>query len=91
MIGPKPSKPLSSSRCGPRVRVARCSPQDDCSDGGVVEDEATLVQVALIWLAHMGIDRAAGFGFKYGDADFQDTHIGRTAYRLKTGLIARPG
>jgi len=44
---------------------------------GVIEGEATLVQVALIWLAHIGIDRALGLGFKYVDADFQDTHLGR--------------
>ncbi len=44
---------------------------------GVIKDEATLVQIALIWLAHIGIDRAVGLGFKYDDSDFQDTHLGR--------------
>jgi len=44
---------------------------------GVIGDESTLVQVGLIWLAHIGIDRAVGLGFKYADADFQDTHLGR--------------
>ena len=44
---------------------------------GVIGDEATLVQVALIWLAHIGIDRAVGLGFKYADAEFQDTHLNR--------------
>jgi len=44
---------------------------------GVISDEATLVQVALIWLAHIGIDRALGFGFKYADAEFQETHLSR--------------
>jgi hypothetical protein len=44
---------------------------------GVISDESTLVQVSLIWLAHIGIDRAAGFGFKYADAEFQDTHLNR--------------
>ena len=44
---------------------------------GVIEGEPTLVQVGLIWLAHIGIDRAVGLGFKYEDADFQDTHLGR--------------
>jgi len=32
------------------------------------------VQVALIWLAHIGIDRALGFGIKYPTV-FQDTHL----------------
>ncbi len=31
---------------------------------------------ALIWLAHLGIDRAAGFGLKY-PSGFKDTHLGR--------------
>ena len=31
--------------------------------------------VALIWLAHIGFDRAAGFGLKYASA-FGDTHLG---------------
>lgn len=44
---------------------------------GVIGDESTLVQVALIWLAHIGIDRAAGLGFKYPDSEFQDTHLSR--------------
>jgi Domain of unknown function (DUF4260) len=34
----------------------------------------TGVQVALIWLAHIGIDRALGFGIKYPTV-FQDTHL----------------
>ncbi len=32
--------------------------------------------VALIWLAHIGMDRALGYGLKY-DTDFKDTHLGR--------------
>jgi Domain of unknown function (DUF4260) len=31
--------------------------------------------VALIWLAHIGIDRALGYGLKY-DAGFSFTHLG---------------
>jgi hypothetical protein len=34
------------------------------------------VAVALIWLAHIGIDRALGYGLKY-DAGFAFTHLGR--------------
>jgi uncharacterized membrane protein len=44
---------------------------------GVIGDEQTAIQIALIWLAHIGIDRAVGLGFKYPDADFQDTHFNR--------------
>jgi hypothetical protein len=31
-------------------------------------------QIALIWIAHIGIDRALGFGLKYPDA-FKHTHF----------------
>lgn len=34
------------------------------------------VQLGLIWLAHIGIDRAIGYGLRYPDA-FQDTHLQR--------------
>jgi hypothetical protein len=32
--------------------------------------------VALIWLAHIGMDRALGYGLKY-ETGFADTHLGR--------------
>ena len=35
-----------------------------------------LVPIALIWLAHIGFDRAMGYGLKYPGA-FGDTHLGR--------------
>jgi len=31
--------------------------------------------ICLIWLAHIGMDRALGFGLKFPSA-FQDTHLG---------------
>ena len=34
------------------------------------------IAVALIWLAHCGIDRALGYGLKY-EAGFGFTHLGR--------------
>lgn len=33
-------------------------------------------ELALIWTAHVGFDRALGFGLKYPTA-FGDTHLGR--------------
>ena len=33
------------------------------------------LQLALIWAAHIGMDRALGYGLKYGDA-FKHTHLG---------------
>jgi hypothetical protein len=35
-----------------------------------------LIQIALIWAAHVGIDRALGLGLKY-TAGFGITHLGR--------------
>ena len=32
--------------------------------------------LALIWLAHIGMDRAVGYGLKYASG-FKDTHLGR--------------
>lgn len=39
--------------------------------------------VALVWLAHIGMDRALGYGLKY-DSDFKDTHLGRIGSRQET-------
>ena len=43
---------------------------------GLVAEADVAVQVALIWLAHIGVDRFAGYGLKY-PTSFKDTHIGR--------------
>jgi hypothetical protein len=43
---------------------------------GVLADTSWCVQLALIWLAHIGIDRLLGYGLKYPTA-FKDTHLSR--------------
>lgn len=43
---------------------------------GVVSDTDAAVQVGLIWMAHIGVDRAVGYGLKYGNA-FRETHLQR--------------
>jgi hypothetical protein len=40
------------------------------------EDKARLLTFALIWLAHIGFDRAIGYGLKY-PTSFKDTHLQR--------------
>ena len=35
-----------------------------------------MLSIALIWFAHIGIDRALGYGLKYVSS-FKDTHLGR--------------
>ena len=43
---------------------------------GVVFGELFAQVLASIWLAHIGLDRAIGYGLKYA-TDFKDTHLGR--------------
>ena len=43
---------------------------------GVVGGYETAVQVALIWSAHIGVDRLLGYGLKY-PTSFKDTHLQR--------------
>jgi hypothetical protein len=43
---------------------------------GVLADRSFAVQLALIWLAHIGVDRLVGYGLKYPTA-FEDTHLQR--------------
>jgi hypothetical protein len=43
---------------------------------GVLAGSDLAVQVALIWLAHIGADRLLGYGLKY-PTGFKDTHLQR--------------
>jgi hypothetical protein len=43
---------------------------------GVVGGYDTAAQLALIWLAHIGLDRLLGYGLKY-PTGFRDTHLQR--------------
>ena len=40
------------------------------------QSQPLVVALALIWLAHIGVDRLVGYGLKYDD-HFQHTHLGR--------------
>lgn len=52
--------------------------------GWWLDQDSTMIHIlrdlgsftALIWLAHIGFDRAVGYGLKYASA-FKDTHLGR--------------
>lgn len=48
--------------------------------GGVVGGSTLAVSIALIWFAHIGVDRLLGYGLKYPTA-FGDTHLGRIGHR----------
>ena len=41
---------------------------------GYIAQSEIAVQFSLIWIAHIGVDRAMGFGLKYGSV-FKDTHL----------------
>jgi hypothetical protein len=43
---------------------------------GILGGYAIALQVALIWLAHIGVDRLLGYGLKY-PTGFKDTHLQR--------------
>ena len=43
---------------------------------GVLGSADLAVQLALIWLAHIGADRALGYGLKY-PTGFKDSHLQR--------------
>ena len=43
---------------------------------GVLGGYDTAIQLALIWLAHIGMDRMLGYGLKY-PTGFKDTHLQR--------------
>lgn len=45
---------------------------------GHLTGAAVVVSVALVWVAHIGFDRALGYGLKY-PSDFHDTHLRRVA------------
>ena len=40
----------------------------------------TALYVSMIWFAHIGFDRALGYGLKYG-SDFHKTHLGKIGSR----------
>ncbi|MFO4643396.1 DUF4260 domain-containing protein [Vibrio cholerae] len=48
----------------------------------VVSNEV-IMAVSLIWFAHVGFDRALGYGLKYGSS-FHDTHLGKIGIKSNT-------
>ena len=43
---------------------------------GLIVDAETAAQLGLIWLTHIGVDRAVGYGLKY-PTGFKHTHLQR--------------
>ena len=59
---------------------------------GHLSGSATAIAVALIWIAHIAIDRALGYGLKLSTG-FQDTHLGRIGRKQQRpqSLTRSPG
>ena len=43
---------------------------------GVLADAELAIEIGLIWIAHIGVDRALGYGLKY-PTKFKETHLQR--------------
>src|SRR5918997_4100238 len=43
---------------------------------GLLGGSSLALMVALVWFAHIGMDRLVGYGLKY-PTEFKDTHLGR--------------
>ena len=50
---------------------------------GLAAGEPLMVSLGIIWLAHIGIDRALGYGLKY-QAGFGFTHLGHIGKGAET-------
>ena len=56
---------------------------------GVVADTDSAIALALIWLTHIGVDRAIGYGLKY-PTGFKDTHLQRVETSRSTAGSGAP-
>jgi hypothetical protein len=48
---------------------------------GLALSQPLMASLAIIWLAHIGMDRAVGYGLKY-QAGFGFTHLGRIGTKM---------
>jgi Domain of unknown function (DUF4260) len=51
---------------------------------GVISGADVAVQLALIWMTHIGVDRAIGYGLKY-PTSFKETHLQRVGWAKDDG------
>lgn len=81
-LGLAPDLSAAGYLAGPRVGAAAY----DCAHTyvlpvalaatGALAGSDTAVQLGLIWLTHIGVDRSIGYGLKY-PTGFKDTHLQR--------------
>jgi len=53
---------------------------------GFAQSSGVVMQLACIWVAHVGFDRMLGYGLKYPRA-FGDTHLGRIGRAARQGAV----
>lgn len=46
---------------------------------GLLGGMTILIPIGMVWVAHVGIDRALGYGLKL-PSNFRDTHLGRIGH-----------
>jgi uncharacterized protein DUF4260 len=51
---------------------------------GLLGNGRLAIAIALIWFAHIGVDRLLGYGLKFSTS-FQDTHLGAIGRTPKAG------
>ena len=76
--GPLPTTP-STRRCAPIV----------LGTIGVLAEADVAVQLALIWLAHIGVDRALGYGLKYPTGRPRPQRVPRPRHNLRDPRSSR--
>jgi Domain of unknown function (DUF4260) len=82
VLAPAPDLAMAAYVSGPRIGAAAYDLVHTYAfpvvlgAGGLVADSDAAVAVALIWLTHIGVDRAVGYGLKY-PTGFKDTHLQR--------------
>ncbi|HJW41447.1 MAG TPA: DUF4260 domain-containing protein [Rhizomicrobium sp.] len=83
-----PDLSLAGYVAGPRIGTAAYNTMHSTvlplalAAAGAAFDVTVALQIALIWLAHVGFDRAIGYGLKYGSG-FGFTHLGRIGRNAK--------
>jgi hypothetical protein len=55
--------------------------------GAAADHHPLLLAIGLLWLGHIGMDRALGYGIKYTD-DFAHTHLGRLSGNPRRTTVA---
>lgn len=77
-----PDLAIAAYALGPRIGAAAYNAAHTTigplalGGAGLLAASRESVEVALLWLLHIGADRALGFGLKHATG-FEDTHLGR--------------